>query len=153
MRNENIIFGKRIKEEREKRKISREDFAKQNDITYSALAMYERGERSVRDEVKIRIAKNLNISLDYLLGLINEPLPYTDVEQYLIGAGMKHYPRHITLTQYSKLKNDLEQNDIISQIDSENSDERIKAIVQILINNKEFIDILEKKFKEDKNNS
>ena len=153
MRNEKEIFGKRIKEEREKLGISREDFAKKNDITYSALSMYERGERSVRDEVKIKIAKSLNISLDYLIGLINEPLPYKDVEQYLVGAGMKHYPRNIALTQYSKLKNDLVQNDIISQIDSENSDEIIQAIVHILFNNKSFIDILEKQLKEDKNNS
>lgn len=153
MRNEKEIFGKRIKEEREKLGISREDFAKQNDITYSALSMYERGERSVRDELKIKIAKSLNISLDYLIGLINEPLPYKDVEQYLVGVGMKRYPRNIALTQYSKLKNDLVQNDILSQIDSENSDERIQAIVQILINNKSFIDILEKQLKEDKNNS
>ncbi len=152
MRNENITFGKRVKEEREKLGISREDFAKKNDITYSALSMYERGERSVRDEVKIKIAKSLNISLDYLIGLINEPLPYKDVEQYLVGAGMKHYPRNVGLTQYSKLKNDLVQNDIISPTDSENSDERIKAIIQILINNKDFIDILEKQYKEDKNN-
>ena len=42
MRNEKEIFGKRIKEEREKLGISREDFAKKNDITYSALSMYER---------------------------------------------------------------------------------------------------------------
>ena len=66
-------MGQRVKEEREKRGITREDFAKQNDITYSALSMYERGERTVRDEVKIRIAKNLNVSLDYLLGIIDEP--------------------------------------------------------------------------------
>lgn len=152
MINENIIFGKRIKEEREKRGISREDFAKQNNVTYSTLSMYERGERTARDELKIKMAKRLNVSFDYLIGLIDNPAPYTDVEQYLIGGGLKRYPRNVGLTQYSKLKNDLVQNDIISQIDSENSDERIKAIVQILINNKNFIDILEKQFKEDKNN-
>jgi len=154
MRNEKLIFGKRIKEEREKLGISREDFAKQNDITYSALSMYERGERSVRDEVKIRIAKNLNISLDYLIGIIDEPLPYKDIEQYLTGlGGMKQYSRgaEMSLTQWSKLKNDLQQNDIISMVDSEISDERIKAIIQILNNNKEFIDILEQQYNENKN--
>ncbi|MBO5349032.1 MAG: helix-turn-helix transcriptional regulator [Clostridia bacterium] len=153
MRNDKIIFGKRIKEEREKLGITREDFAKQNDITYSALSMYERGERSVRDEIKIRIAKNLNISLDYLIGMIDEPLPYKDVEQYLTGLGMKYYSKGAekSLAQWSKLKNDLQQNDIISTVDSEISDERIKAIVQILNNNKEFIDILEQQYNENKN--
>jgi len=146
-------MGQRVKEEREKRGITREDFAKQNDITYSALSMYERGERTVRDEVKIRIAKNLNVSLDYLLGIIDEPIPYTDVEKYLIDFGKnKRYSKNPALTQRSKLRNDLEQNDIISENDSEISDERIKAIVQILINNKEVIDILEKQYTENKNN-
>ena len=154
MRNKNLIFGKRVKEAREKLGISREDFAKQNHISYSALSMYERGERSVSDEIKIRIAKSLNISLDYLIGIINEPIPYTDVESYLVSAGgLKYYhPRNVHLTQHSKLKNDLEQNDIISKIDSKISDERIQAIVKILINNKDFIDILEKQYKEEKDN-
>ena len=126
MRNKNLIFGKRVKEAREKLGISREDFAKQNHISYSALSMYERGERSVSDEIKIRIAKSLNISLDYLIGIINEPIPYTDVESYLVSAG--------------------------GLIDSKISDERIQAIVKILINNKDFIDILEKQYKEEKDN-
>lgn len=34
----------------------REDVAKDLGISLSALAMYERGERSPRDEIKIRIA-------------------------------------------------------------------------------------------------
>ena len=153
MKDKKIIFGKRVKEEREKRGISREDFAKQNDITYSALAMYERGERSVRDEVKIRIAKNLNVSLDYLIGIIDEPIPYTDVEQYLIDVGgIKRYSKNLALTQRSKLRNDLEQNDIISKIDSQLYDERSKAIVQIVTNNNELIDLLEKQYAENKNN-
>lgn len=33
-------------------------------ISKSALAMYERGERVPRDEVKIRIAQHFNVSLE-----------------------------------------------------------------------------------------
>ena len=33
-------------------------------ISKSALAMYERGERIPRDEVKIRIAQHFNMSLE-----------------------------------------------------------------------------------------
>lgn len=35
-------------------------------ISKSALAMYERGERIPRDEVKIRIARHFNVSLESL---------------------------------------------------------------------------------------
>lgn len=155
MNNENIIFGKRVKEEREKRGISREDFAKQINISYSALSMYERGERTAPDILKIKMSSVLNISLDYLVGIIDKPLPYTDVTEYLKGITLPHYSRNTDngLSQFSKLRAELESNNIISRNNKELSDERIEAIVQILINNKSFIDILEKQLKEDKNNN
>ncbi len=144
MEHRSTFFGKRVKEEREKLGISREDFAKQNGITYSALSMYERGERHVRDELKIKIAKCLNVSVEYLLGIIDKPLPYTDNFE-------KYYNNRINpianLTPFSKLRNNLEQNGIIPMNASKLTDERIEAITQILINNKEVIDILEEKYK------
>lgn len=155
MRNDNMIFGKRLREEREKIGISREDFAKQIAISYSALSMYERGERTAPDILKIKISKVLDISLDYLIGIIDEPLPYTDVTEYLKGITLPHYSRNTAngLSQFSKLRAELELNNIISKNNTEVSDERIEAIVQILINNRNFIDMLEKKLKEDKNNN
>lgn len=149
MEHRSTFFGKRVKEEREKLGISREDFARQNSITYSALSMYERGERHVRDELKIKIAKNLNISMEYLLGIIDTPLPYTD--KFEIHNTIRKNANG-NLTPYSKLRNSLQQNDIISSIESEITDERIKAIVYVLKNNIEVIDILEKKYKEENNN-
>ena len=149
MEHRSTFFGKWVKEEREKLGISREDFARQNSITYSALSMYERGERHVRDELKIKIAKNLNISMEYLLGIIDTPLPYTD--KFEIHNTIRKNA-NANLTPYSKLRNSLQQNDIISSIESEITDERIKAIVYVLKNNIEVIDILEKKYKEENNN-
>ena len=111
--------------------------------------MYERGERHVRDELKIKIAKNLNISMEYLLGIIDTPLPYTD--KFEIHNTIRKNA-NANLTPYSKLRNSLQQNDIISSIESEITDERIKAIVYVLKNNIEVIDILEKKYKEENNN-
>ena len=113
MEHRSTFFGKRVKEEREKLGISREDFARQNSITYSALSMYERGERHVRDELKIKIAKNLNISMEYLLGIIDTPLPYTD--KFEIHNTIRKNA-NANLTPYSKLRNSLQQNDIISSI-------------------------------------
>lgn len=61
-----VIIGKRIKNEREKLDITRETFCKDVDITNSALSMYESGHRIPRDEVKIRIAKRLGMSIEAL---------------------------------------------------------------------------------------
>ncbi len=153
MNNENIIFGKRLKEEREKLGISREDFAKQMNISYSALSMYERGERNAPDILKIKMANFLDVSFHYLIGITDEPLHYTDVTEYFCGSILPHFPRKraTEVSTFSKLQAELESNNIIDSIGI--SDERIEAIVQILINNKDFIDILEKKLKEDKHNN
>lgn len=47
-------FGEKLKQLRGER--SRDEIAKELNITKSSLAMYEREERIPRDEVKIRIA-------------------------------------------------------------------------------------------------
>lgn len=70
-----IIFGRRMKDRRKILGISRKAFAKQIGVTYSTLSMYERGEKRINDNLKIKIAKELNLSLDYLMGIINSPLP------------------------------------------------------------------------------
>lgn len=43
---------------------SQQTLADKLKISKSALAMYERGERIPRDEVKIRIAQHFNVSLE-----------------------------------------------------------------------------------------
>jgi transcriptional regulator with XRE-family HTH domain len=60
------LIGQRIKTLRESKKISREDFAKAVDISISALSMYETGQRIPRDEVKLRIARKLDTSIEAL---------------------------------------------------------------------------------------
>ena len=87
--------------------------------------------------------------MEYLLGIIDTPLPYTD--KFEIHNTIRKNA-NANLTPYSKLRNSLQQNDIISSIESEITDERIKAIVYVLKNNIEVIDILEKKYKEENNN-
>lgn len=48
-------IGKKLLELRGSR--TQEEVAKANDISVAAIGMYERGERIPRDEVKIRLAK------------------------------------------------------------------------------------------------
>lgn len=60
------IIGQKIKELRESKNISREKFASSVDISTSALSMYETGQRIPRDEVKLRIARYLGTTIEYL---------------------------------------------------------------------------------------
>ncbi len=106
--NENIIFGKRLKEEREKLGISREDFAKQMNISYSALSMYERGERTAPDILKIKISNVLGVSLDYLMGMTNWCTPikkkYINISKNKFGQLSCTYVNDISKAKVYKNK-------------------------------------------------
>lgn len=56
-----VDIGKRLIELRGNR--TQEEVAKANDISVSAIGMYERGERIPRDEVKIRLAEYYNTTV------------------------------------------------------------------------------------------
>lgn len=60
------IIGQRIKSKREKAKISRDSFCNDVGITLSALSMYENGQRIPRDEIKVKIARVLDTSIEAL---------------------------------------------------------------------------------------
>ena len=57
-------IGKNLKELRQKAGLSREEVSAALGVGLSALAMYERGERIPRDEIKIRIARLYEKSVD-----------------------------------------------------------------------------------------
>ena len=57
-------IGKKIKTLRESKNISREKFANSVNISTSALSMYETGQRIPRDEVKLRIARYFETSIE-----------------------------------------------------------------------------------------
>ena len=50
---------------------SQEEVAKALGISVSALSMYEQGNRIPRDEIKIRMAKYYNISIDALFLILS----------------------------------------------------------------------------------
>lgn len=61
-----VVIGKRIKKLRKKNKYSRDEFCKSVGISQSALSMYETGQRIPRDEIKLKIARCLNTSIESL---------------------------------------------------------------------------------------
>lgn len=63
----NSLIGKRIKELRLSFNLTREELGQQLGVTYSAIAMYEQGNREPNIELIVKIAQIFNISIDYLL--------------------------------------------------------------------------------------
>ena len=62
MSRNNLCYSSKLKELRGNR--SRQDVANAVGVSRSAIAMYERGERVPKDEVKLRLAKFFNTSVE-----------------------------------------------------------------------------------------
>lgn len=72
--NKEVIAEKLIKLRGEK---SRDTVAKACGISVSALAMYEQGERIPRDDIKIRLAKYYESSVEFIFFEQNEHKTYS----------------------------------------------------------------------------
>lgn len=78
----------RLKTLREKRGLSREQLAERLGLSYHAIAKYETGKRSPDQDTILKIADYFNVSVDYLLGRSDNPMPLNDDDRVLrkIGA-------------------------------------------------------------------
>ena len=66
------VLGNRIKKERENSNLSRNDLAKKIGVSYSAIAMYEQGNREPSNEILLKMCEIFNCSMDYLMGKSNQ---------------------------------------------------------------------------------
>ena len=67
------ILGSNIKYLREENNLSQKELASILNIANSTLSQYESGDRVPSDDIKIKIANQFNVSLDYLLGRTSNP--------------------------------------------------------------------------------
>lgn len=63
-----MVLGERLRRLRQEKRLSLEEMARQLEISWSALAMYERGERTPSLERLQVLAEFFSVSADYLLG-------------------------------------------------------------------------------------
>lgn len=70
------MIGERLSELRKDRGMSQQKLADRLSLTKFTISSYEREKTMPSDEIKVELAKIFNVSLDYLLGLIDEPVPY-----------------------------------------------------------------------------
>ena len=67
-----MLIGARLANIRKKRGITQKELAAVLSVSVATLSAYENDRMTPSDEVKKKISIYLNISLDYLLGLIDE---------------------------------------------------------------------------------
>lgn len=67
----------RIRNLREDKDLYQKDIAKLLEISQQYYSEYELGKRTIPITHLIKLAKFYNVSLDYLVGLTDEPKPYS----------------------------------------------------------------------------
>ena len=88
------MFGERLKELRESKKLTQEELAKILNLSQSSIAYYESSKKPKQPSQRtlIKIAKYFNVTLDYLLGLTDDPTPpqakqeKPNFEEYVLSA-------------------------------------------------------------------
>lgn len=75
------MFGELLRELRRDRGMTQAELARRLSLSPLTISSYECGRSTPDDATKVAIARLFHVSLDYLLGLIREPLPYDREEQ------------------------------------------------------------------------
>ena len=70
------ILSERIKTLREEISLTQSQLAEKLDIATSYISQYESGDRIPSDDIKIKLAKFFDVSLDFLMGLSDIRNPY-----------------------------------------------------------------------------
>lgn len=100
------MIGKVIRQERLNRKISSTDFAKAVGINIGFLTHIEKGERNPSRTVLARICKELDLSYDFMLSLLQNSLSDTQAEYDVTKYTPTHkvlYAENVSLIECPKL--------------------------------------------------
>ena len=78
------MIGERLKKARKDKNIRQEELAAALGVKNATISLYETNKNFPSDKVKIEIARYFNLSLDYLMGIIDEAVPYYDEERFIM---------------------------------------------------------------------
>ncbi|MGN0454938.1 MAG: helix-turn-helix domain-containing protein [Ruminococcus sp.] len=97
-----------MQELRKDRGLSQAEFAKILGVSHYTVSSYECNRSDPDDNAKITIAKLFDVSVDYLLGLIDEPLSYNrkkvsvSVPSGFSDADFKNIKEYIKFLEFQK---------------------------------------------------
>jgi transcriptional regulator with XRE-family HTH domain len=100
-----MSFGQRLSQMRKKQGLSQEALGEKLDTTGVAIGRYERDEVTPSVEIATRLAKALGVSLDYLVGLTDEPLETDTLQRVLQVQRLEDEDRqHVLFTLDAMLR-------------------------------------------------
>ena len=78
-----MMIGERLKDLRKDMGLTQKDLSEKLFINYRTYSGYERNEIEASDDFKKKLAQFYNVSIDYLLGIIDHPHPIKNGENYI----------------------------------------------------------------------
>lgn len=69
------MIGSRLTQLRRQAGLSQRELGEALDVSHYTISAYEKERSEPGDQIKVRLAQHFNVSLDYLLGLVDQPLP------------------------------------------------------------------------------
>ncbi len=111
------MIKNRLKKLREDRKLLQKDIASMLNITASAYGYYENGKREPSNETLEFLAKFYDVSVDYLLGIVDNPSNTLDnTDELIIWIGQLLNPKNneIFKQKFIKMLSKLDEYDWIS---------------------------------------
>lgn len=120
------ITGERIKELRGKK--SQDQCSKELGISRGALSFYENGERKPDAEILFKMCEYFSVSADYLLGITRNPSTDPNIQNACEITGL-------TEESIKKLQ-------LIGNMNDKHNNVTMKSMLNELINNEEFIQLL-----------
>jgi transcriptional regulator with XRE-family HTH domain len=94
--------GTRLKELRERKRLTQSQLAEVLDVSQQAVGKWELDKASPDDNTLIRIANYFGVTTDYLLGYDDKPTYYTDPETALLAQELKDNPEYRALLDATK---------------------------------------------------
>ena len=76
--------GERLSDLRKDRNLTQKELAKVLGISENSVSLYERNINTPDDQLKVKIAKYFNVSLDYLLGAIDHQQPLERTRAFFV---------------------------------------------------------------------
>lgn len=96
------MIGERLQELRKDKGISQAEIAKILGVSHYTISSYECNRSDPDDKSKIILAKLFDVSLDYLLGLIDEPISFNRDENIISIPKNFNEDDKINLNDYIK---------------------------------------------------
>ena len=77
------MIGERLREVRKSNRMKQTELAELLGVRNAAISRYESEKDTPSDANKVKLARYFNISLDYLLGVIDEPVSYYTSDKFV----------------------------------------------------------------------